>query len=89
MEVAVSTCREVWMEGYAVTGNMSDAQLLFTHSLDVSFTEACEYQIAQDKIREDVGDKPKYGIERRAKDVYVIWGCRLFSKESDARKSFG
>jgi len=83
---------EIWMEGYAVTGNQSDAQMIGEYEAD-SFDEAVE------KLNQEAVEK--YGKVSAVKgglldsettkpiDNWTIWGCRLFDNEVDARKSFG
>lgn len=62
------------MEGYRVTGNSSDAQLVASAIEASSFEEAVAIYAKTKPIDEDGKS---------------IWGCRLFSNELDARKSFG
>lgn len=65
---------QVWVEGYAATGESAKAALLGVIQAD-SFQEAC------DKVGSHRKD---YNAERRE-----VWGCRLFDNEADARKAFG
>lgn len=64
----------VWMEGYQITGNSSDAQLLGSTDAE-SFQEACDLLLVDENL---------YDSER-----LVVWGCRLYDNEIEARKSFG
>lgn len=68
---------EVWREGYSITGNSDKAALVTT-------VEAENFYEGLKKLEES-GD---YGISMY-RGEYVIWGCRLFSNEYEARKSFG
>jgi hypothetical protein len=67
---------EIWIEGYRVTGNSSDATLLGTQE-GQTFKEACIAYVKRTR-------QTDYNEERNS-----IWGCRLFDNEIDARKSFG
>jgi len=72
---------DIWQEGYAVTGNSSSAILLMEQVEADSFKDACIKYINTPKGK----SMSSYFIE----DRLTIWGCRLFSDESSARKSFG
>lgn len=67
---------EVWMEGYRATGDEQPAQLL-GECLASSFDEAVGMVT---EGRDDV---------RYTGGAWVIYGCRLFDNETDARRSFG
>lgn len=65
---------EVWVEGYAATGNNAAARKIGDVEAD-NFRDACEKLCGQ-------GQVPAYnGVS--------IWGCRLFDNEADARREFG
>jgi len=69
---------KVWMEGYSVTGDSSQAQLLGEAEAE-TFEEACEIVV-----------KNSFGLHLfYNKDRNTVWGCRLFNNKSDASKSFG
>lgn len=68
---------EIWSEGYAITGNRSDAQYHGIFSGE-TFEEAC---LAWAKT---VSQPELYDVQNNS-----YWGCRLFDNEFDARKSFG
>lgn len=82
----------IWAEGFVITGNRSDANLIGTYEAD-SFDDAVE------KYNEEC--IKKYGKPSAVRgglldgktmkpiDGWTIWGCRLFDNEQDARKSFG
>ena len=83
---------EIWMEGYAATGESSGAQMIGVGPGN-TFDEAVENYMSKN---------PEHGIEPNGPGRYVseeaynsrrsnwnIWACSLFDNESDARKSFG
>lgn len=65
---------EVWIEGYAASGNRSGARLLDIIQAN-TFTEA-----VIEAGRGDGSFNP---------DNLTFWGCRSFDNEEDARKSYG
>ena len=67
---------QIWMEGFAITGNSSKATLLGEMEAE-SFQQACDKYIEEN---------PEY---KKLYSGKSIWGCRLFDNEADARKSFG
>ena len=67
---------EVWMEGYVISGNRSDARLIGVGEAD-TFLDAC------DKVCS--GKEDFYSREPQPS----LWMCRLFDNEADARKTFG
>ena len=70
---------EIWCEGFAVTGNTGQAQLLGTSS-GVDFINACNKFFLNTRdghLYECRGGQPSF------------WGCRLFDNEADARRNFG
>jgi hypothetical protein len=69
---------DVWIEGYAVTGQQDTAQLLGSSDKH-NFEEACE------EVLKTAGWDMSYWNPERC----THWGCRLFDNETDARKSFG
>lgn len=68
---------EIWMEGYRVTGNESDAQYKGSWPGN-TFADACETW-AKSTESPNLFDR----------GALTYWGCRLFDNETDARKSFG
>jgi hypothetical protein len=72
---------EVWMEGYAATGESGEAQKLGEYDV-ATFDEAV------DLCLESHPDSVK--VHHRSVDGHhTIWGCGLYDNEQDARKSFG
>lgn len=68
----------VWMEGFALSGEGERSQASLVGSVEANnFQEAC------DKIclARYAG---LYDAEHK-----TVWGCRLFDNEIDARKTFG
>lgn len=67
---------QIWMEGYAVSGNDEKARFIgFSHGRD--FREACINYFERHADR-DFDEKR-----------LTVWGCQLFDNEIDARKAFG
>lgn len=71
---------EIWMEGYAATGESSDAQFIGKIMAE-TFNEACE------KLRPGELDKNEDGTYRYK--TPSIWARHLYDNETDARKAFG
>ena len=72
---------EIWMEGYAATGQSNTASLLSTE-VAYNWDEAVAKYMVMHPDEVDVREKD--GIK-----IYSVWACRLFDNEVDARKSFG
>jgi hypothetical protein len=68
---------DVWMEGYAATGNFSGAEFCGVYEAE-TFAEACA------KWNREQGEPGYFD----SKDL-TYWGCRFFDNERDARRSFG
>lgn len=66
----------IWMEGYACTGNHSGAQFIGT-----GVGETLKEAVLELHSREPIQSLNDEGT--------AIWGCRLFDNETDARQSFG
>lgn len=68
---------EIWMEGYAVTGNSSPA----------SFVGKADGALFEDAVRAwyAAHPDPVYFDSKRL----TFWGCRHFPTEAEARNSFG
>jgi hypothetical protein len=64
----------VWMEGYACTGQSSDAQYKGCVKA-TSFQDACDQLLKDDET---------YDSTR-----LTLWACKLYDNETDARKFFG
>lgn len=71
---------EVWSEGYAATGESSDATL---HGVwpGATFKEAVEAYVG---TRPEEERRTYFDVER-----LTYWACRFFDNEADARKSYG
>lgn len=69
---------EIWVEGYSATGEHSPASF-------IGKSEGEDFFYA---VKNFIKKNKNTGIEFRD-GVFVIWGCRLFDNEADARKSFG
>lgn len=68
---------EIWMEGYAATGEHGTAS--FEGRFEgKTFADACK-RWAIEEERLDLFDEKKL----------TYWGCRLFDNERDARRMFG
>lgn len=75
---------EVWVEGYACTGESGTAQRIARKGENTiwegrSFQEACE-----NALKTLDWDMDYYNTE-----VNTYWGCSFFDNESEARKLFG
>lgn len=70
----------LWVEGYAATGNQSSAMFCGTYI-------AKDIQEAIYKYKQTVTDP--YSRRCFNLDNNTFWGCRFFDNEKDARKSFG
>ena len=70
---------DIWIEGYAATGERGSAQRV-TIAQGESFKEACVNAYQRGKFH-------GYG-SFDAKNL-SLWACRLFDNEADARRSFG
>lgn len=92
---------EIWMEGYAATGEHGTARFIGTAE-GTNFEDACRNFRQPEDIYGPTLNKAKLAIEQviivhkgepLKLDEYdtgpSIWGCRLFDNEADARKSYG
>lgn len=68
----------IWSEGYIVSGNSSGAHF-WGSAKGASFKDACDQLAATNKDFAEYYNPIKL----------TFWGCRLYDKEKDARKSFG
>ena len=73
---------EVWMEGYAFTGN-SSPHMFIGRAVASSFQEACEIA-----LRAWCNDMNEFNMYYDS-DKCTFWGCRCYDNEADAAKSFG
>ena len=79
----------VWVEGSNDMGNIQPAYCLGT-------IEASSFIEAASELWKKTYTPPYEGCPHTADDYFsirdgvpVIWGCRCFDNEADARKSFG
>lgn len=75
---------ELWIEGYAATGEYGTAWRVGTFPTD-SMDEAIEMLIASDIQWQ----KDKNFFKRREDSTWSFWGCRFFDNRIDAQRSFG
>ena len=68
---------EVWMEGYAATGDSSEAEFCGVYEAE-TFSDACA------AWNKEKGEKGYFNAR-----ALTYWGCRFFDNETDARRSFG
>lgn len=68
----------IWMAGYAATGEKSTAQLLAENVEADNFRAACVKYGTTDNKWSNYFDSEKL----------TYWGCTLHDNESDARKEF-
>lgn len=84
---------EIWIEGYAVSGNISTASFI-GKATGETFEEACRNFREPENI---VAPQGGVVITKRGTGLNLdfsygypsIWGCRLFDNEAEARESFG
>lgn len=73
---------EVWIEGYAATGEYAEASRLGEDGELFSgntFADACRNAII----------KLKWNTNYYNEQSNSYWGCRFYDNEQDARRSFG
>jgi hypothetical protein len=68
---------QIWREGYESTGEHGTATYFGTW-LAESFDQAVKY----------ANELRNLGAEKTG-NHWIVWGCRLFDNEKDARLSFG
>jgi len=71
---------EIWMEGYAATGESGSAQLLGTKPGKTFMDAYLNY------VKDFYGESPPDHVSLNKPS---IWGCRIYDNEADARKVFG
>lgn len=70
----------LWVEGYSISGNRSDASFCGKYDVDTLQEAVIEYKsTVTDQRSRDLIDVNKL----------TYWGCRFFDNEDDARRSFG
>jgi hypothetical protein len=72
------TMYEVWIEGYAATGQRDRARFLGVYTAE-NFNDAAEMA-----ARLKLGEMNYFN-----KAVPSFWGCKFYDNEADARRSFG
>ena len=70
---------DVWLEGYAATGEHGTAQCLQREVMVDTFPEACRLAL---------GNKG-WDMSYYSAGPNTYWGCRFYPTEAEARKSFG
>jgi len=85
---------EIWMEGYAATGEHSDAQKIGEAEGDTFDDAVKNYMLRPTLLPHGIkeNDKSRYRSEEayaNRRSNWNIWACNLFDNETDARKSFG
>jgi len=76
---------EVWMEGYAATGESAQAHKVgevLCKTFDEAVLILTEGKVDLDKNQPD-------GLKRMSKGNLCSWCCGFYDNETDARKSFG
>lgn len=84
---------EIWIEGYAATGEHSPASFIGKSKGD-NFEDACKNFEYPENIMSFLGDEIiiHKGDKLKLDTHYPypsIWACILYDNETDARKSFG
>jgi hypothetical protein len=69
---------QIWIEGYAATGEHGTAQYHGEYEGE-TFGEACRNMMRDKKWPQDHYDS----------NHNTYWACRFFDNETDARKSYG
>ncbi len=69
---------QVWLEGFAVTGQQQDAQFIGEIEAE-TFNQAI-----QNLLKQKDWDTSYLNL-----DSQTYYGCRFFDNEADARKAFG
>lgn len=73
----------LWVEGYAATGEHGTAQFLGSYP-------TLSYKEAVLKWHKDNWTESRYGsFSLNHNGRYALWGCEIFDNETDARKAFG
>ncbi len=72
--------KNLWMEGYAATGESGTAQYLGTYEGETLMEAYLNY--IKDFYKNDIPDYVRLNEP-------VIWGCSVYDNEQDARKYFG
>lgn len=85
---------EIWMEGYAATGESGTAQCLgeFEGETFDDAVEAYNRSVSDDGNKAKRNMRSKYISDEAYEDRYSdwsIWACNLYNHEADARKAFG
>jgi hypothetical protein len=71
---------EIWMEGYTASGDSGVAHLLGKYEGETFMEAYLKY--VKTKYKDDIPDYVRLNEP-------VIWGCRCYDNEKDARKYFG
>ena len=74
---------EIWMEGYAATGEHGIHRLIGRVEAG-SFKEACKKAVI-----EWLGDRCEREYHYFDEEKCTFWGCRMFDNEEDAARAFG
>lgn len=82
------TTWQIWMEGFNDMGNRQGAQLLDSVEAE-TFDDAVRAHIASlPKVPDYPGGSPAAAYYRQDEDgSWRMWGCKLHSDETEARKN--
>jgi hypothetical protein len=75
---------QVWIEGYAATGEHGGAQQLVTPDGKTEWEGETFKEVVKNALKELEWSMGYYDEEKN-----TYWGCRFFDNEIEARKSFG
>lgn len=79
---------DIWIEGYAITGN--DAQASFLgQEYGRNFKEACHVYMCKRYLQSQAYQGEEAGRWDYNANTQKEWGCQLYETEEEARKSFG
>lgn len=80
---------DVWMEGYAATGEHGTATVVARAVEAENFAEACHKAMQRLKPGAVYADETVYDQSFYSPTNLSYWGCCLFPTEAEARRSFG
>lgn len=86
---------EIWIEGYAATGESSPARRVVREGETDTMWEGVTFEQACVKALNELNWNMLYeGIQGLGSSYYDItrnayWGCGFYDNEADARKNFG
>lgn len=82
---------EIWVEGYAATGDSGTARKLGEYEAESFDGAVAMFEAENPTTKVDHYGPGSYrpGTDMSKVPKYGIWACRFYDNEADARKSFG